>query len=233
MLGGSISWETIGEPPSIDEVRGTANSAQSAANAAQSKADSAYNRADSAYSEATAAGNTASSTSAAITDLVNGRYDPDHDYAYSTFIQGNAIYSPELYFGENSNYGYLKVGTGSNGEEVTDLIVLHGDNGLRIEAQGGGLAIVASGGVWSGEGAVEGDDTIWHFGDVYALATHTDTISGRPGTGNNLHLSGTVYLDSYSSTRPLVEYEWLWRDRTNALKQALDSAGISVPQWPG
>lgn len=174
MTGGSISWSDVGQPPGIQD-------ALDAASDAQDKADDAYTLANGANSTANSASSAASSAEEAVIDLVNGRYTQSQGYDYSTFIRGNAIYSPNLYFGTNGNYGSIMPGYGSNGTSTTNLIVIHGDNGLRIEAEGGGLAIKANSDVWT-------QDTDWHMGMVYAsnfVASGNVTATNRLIIGNN------------------------------------------------
>lgn len=221
MTGGSISWADVGEPPSINEVRGIANSAKNTANNAQNTANNA----------STTAGNALTSAGKAQDDvlaLAGGSYSK----AGQTFINRNNIYSPNLYFGTNGNYGSIKPGRGSNGQATTDLIVIHGDKGLRIEAEGGGLAIQAEGDVWSGTGT---DTTEWNLGTLNVDDLNVNTIGGRPASSPTLsigqngyptYIRGNVFITKWSTTNDLYYYLYRFRTQINALSTGLTNAGI-------
>ena len=188
MASGSISWSQLGS-----SVQTTINNAQNTANSAQSTANNAN---DNVY------------------DLASGQYTQ----AGRTFINGTTIYSPNLRFGTNGNYGYLSTDYGNNGVQSTDLIVLHGDKGLRIEAKGGGLALQAEDGVWT-------EDSEWNMG-VVNIKTVNDS------NARSTHLKGYIYVDRWSIENDLYFYIARFRAQINSLSTALTNAGITFDRTP-
>lgn len=158
--------------------------------------------------------NAADSAANDVRALANGTYPS------GTFISGTAIYSPQLLFGNYGNYGTIEAGTGYNGVNTTQLIVIHGDHGLRIEAVGGGIALEASGDVWVGCGlSVQGGTFSVGSGGGFRVEcsgqfTSTLSVSGNATFNNNLY-ARTISLPSISD---LYDYLIGLRDRISALE---------------
>lgn len=158
--------------------------------------------------------NAADSAANDVRALANGTYPS------GTFISGTAIYSPQLLFGNYGNYGTIEAGTGYNGVSTTQLIVIHGDHGLRIEAVGGGIALEASGDVWVGCGlSVQGGTFSVGSGGGFRVEcsgqfTSTLSVSGNATFNNNLY-ARTISLPSISD---LYDYLIGLRDRISALE---------------
>ena len=150
----------------------------------------------------------------AVRALANGTYPS------GTFISGTAIYSPQLLFGNYGNYGTIEAGTGYNGVSTTQLIVIPGDHGIRVEAVGGGIALEASGDVWVGCGlSVQGGTFSVGSGGGFRVEcsgqfTSTLSVSGNATFNNNLY-ARTISLPSISD---LYDYLIGLRDRISALE---------------
>ena len=169
---------------------------------------------DSAISQANSAYNKADSAEEDVLALANGTYPG------GTFISGQAIYSPQLMFGNRGNYGTIEEGTGWNGKNTTNLIVIHGDNGLRIEAEGGGIALEASGDIWVGCGlSVQGGT--FSVGSSGGFRVESSATFNGSVTAND---QVRVYANLYASTISLPQIDDLYdyliglRNRISALE---------------
>lgn len=97
------------------------------------------------------------------------------EYYGGTFIDGNKIYSPNLLFGTNGASGHLKYGQGHDGQSTTDIIEMLSNKGIVINAQGGGMRIEATSGIWlNSQTLVKHNGSYVDVGEK--LASHDNSI---------------------------------------------------------